>query len=324
MTLMNVLFQPSTLLNLFVIIVSFIVIYKSAGHIILAMEKYGRSLGLSDSFLGMFVVGTAVAIPIILTSINGIILKDAEMMLGSVLGANLLTIGLILGISGFKYNSVSMSSKFFSKSLLPTWGLIILPLLLLLDGKLNQLDGVVLLFLFFMYLRHTWKIEKSIGHLKKKVLFKNVWKSELTFLFAFAALLLSTRWLVFSASVLSKTFQISSFLTAITVVALGTTFPHFVIRFKAKEEGHSDLAMGTQIGRLLITFVFFLGLVGIFSPISIQPSKLLFASLFMLISTTIFFFALKKKEMGKIIGFTLLVIYFAFIILEILKNAGMI
>ncbi len=319
MALIALLQQIPLVIILSILVISLLIIIKAAEYMVYAMKGYGDKFGLSEEFLGLFVVGTALAAPAIISSVTGIFLDDAEIALGSILGSNLLTFGFLLAMSGFNYKALSIKSKLFSKSLFFTWGLITLPLILILDGSLGRIDGIALLACFGLYIKYVWKIEKSIEKPKKNVAVTSFWKPALTFIIAFAALLLSTNWLVFSASVLARTFNFPSYFAAVTIVSIGAALPSFAIRFKAKEEGHSEFAMGTYIGRLLITFVLFFGLVGLFSPVAVQASKTVFASIFMLIFVTILFAAQKKQAIARFAGMALLVLYFVFIALEALK-----
>lgn len=308
------------ILNTIIMIISIFIIFKSAGYMIYGIEKFGRRFGLSDSFLGLFVVGTAVSVPAILSSLNGILLSDAQITLGSILGANLLTIGFFVGFSGFKYKTLSLKSIVFSRSLFYMWGLIVLPLIMLLDGNLTRIDGSILLVLFFIYLRKAWLAEEASGRLKKDISIKTSWKSALIFVLALAALLLSSRWLVFSSSVIADQFGIPTYFAALTVVAIGTTLPSFALKFRAEKEKASNLAMGTYVGRMLVTFVFFFGLIGVLHPISVEASRLLYAASFMLVCITILFIAQKKQAIAKYAGLAMLVLYFIFIGLELLKS----
>lgn len=322
MNILAPLTQIPVIILIAVLAVSIVVVLNSAKYMIMAVEMYGKKFGLSDAFLGLFVVGTAVAMPAMLSSVNGLILNDAEIAIGSIIGANLLTIGLVVGFLGFKYKKLSLKSKVFSKTLLFVCGLIVLPLLLIIDGSLGRIDGIILLVLFFSYFSYVWLAEKTTGELKKNVPIKGYWKQVLTFAFALAALLLSTNWLVFSAAALSKIFEIPSFFTAVTVIAVGTSLPILIVRLKAGKEGYSELALGTYIGNLLVTFVFFFGMVGLLRPVALQPSKTITASAFMLLFVSILFIAQKKRASARIAGSVLILLYLIFIAIEALKGLG--
>jgi len=320
MAVMDIITGVPFILNAVVIIISAFIIFKAAGYMVYAIEAFGRKQGLSDSFLGLFVVGTAVSIPAILSSLNGILLSDAEITLGSILGANLLTIGLLVGVSGFKYKALSLKSIVFSRSLFFLWGLIVLPLIMLFDGNLTRIDGTILLVLFFIYLAYAWRAEVASGRLNQSISFKSIWRVGLTFVFALAALLLSSRWLVFSSSVIANEFQVPTYFAAITVIAIGTTLPSFALKFGSDKQGSSGLAMGTNIGKMLITFVFFFGLLGVIHPISIEPSRLLYAAAFMLVCITVLFIAQKKKAIARYAGLVMIILYLIFIALELFKT----
>jgi len=306
--------------NLIIIIISLFVVYKSAGFLIHAAAKFGRRLGFSDAWLGLIIISTVASFPVMLSSITGLFLDDVEFLIGSILGTNLFNIGIVIGTLGLFTKTKIGKSKVFEKSFFMIWGIIMLPLFLLLDGFLSRIDGIVLLIVFFYYLRYIWKAEGSLGKLKKDIPLASFWKEALTFIFAFTALLLSTRWLVFSSLILSNNYNIPSFITAITVIAFGSALPSFAIQYNASRKRHESITTGSVLGSLVITFVLYFGLVGLFFPIAIEPSKLLFASAFMLFSLSLVLNTLRKRNLTKRTSLILLILYFAFIGAEIIRS----
>jgi len=320
MALINPLEQFTVASLIVIILISVFVIIQSAKFLIQSATSFGRRLGFSDSWLGLVILATVSAFPAMLSSITGLLLGNVDVLFGTVLGTNLVNVGLVIGTLGLFARAKLSDSKVFEKSFFMIWGIIMLPLFLLLDGYLSRIDGLLLLTAFFFYLRHVWIAEGSLGKLKKNIPLIRFWKEGLTFIFAFTALLLSTRWLVFSTLILADTYNIPSFIAAITVIAFGTSLPNFAIQYNASKKRNESLATGNVLGSLVITFVLFFGLVGLISPTAIEPSKLLFASAFMLFLVSVLLNTVKKGNLTKKTSLFILILYFLFLGIELYKN----
>ena len=121
------------------------------------------------------------------------------MLKASIKNINIAGIALVLGIFALVGRKISLRSKVLKDTELPIFLLSIVPFLLVADGLLSRIDGVILVLIYLAFLAGLAKKEAEIGHLKKQIQLKKIWKDALLFILALTAMLLSARWLVFSS-----------------------------------------------------------------------------------------------------------------------------
>ncbi|MFT4310551.1 MAG: calcium/sodium antiporter [Candidatus Woesearchaeota archaeon] len=79
--------------------------------------------------------------------------------------------------------------------------------------------------------------------------------------------------LVDSASALSQKFYISPFFIGLTIVALGTSLPEFMVAIFSSLQQQSDIILGNVIGSNIANMFFVLGVSGLFSVLSMQQAR---------------------------------------------------
>ena len=127
--------------------------------------------------------------------------------------------------------------------------------------------------------------------------------------------------LVDGASNIAKKFHISHLIIGLTVVAIGTSVPELMVCIKSAMIGKSDLSIGSSIGSNIFNLFFILGICSVISPIKFKKeTKLIEIPLSLVIIFTIFIIANNggvNKEITKIEGIILLVLFFQFVIYTI-------
>ena len=126
--------------------------YKSAEYLVYASAKFCTKLGLSEAWFGLIIIATETSLPVMFISTQSLILNDSDAAFGSILGTNMMIIGLVIGSLGLFSRAEVQKSKVFENSFFMIWGLVLLPLFLLLDGYLSRIDGFALLIAFIYYL----------------------------------------------------------------------------------------------------------------------------------------------------------------------------
>lgn len=94
------------------------------------------------------------------------------------------------------------------------------------------------------------------------------------FLVGLTLLYFGAEWLVKGASALALHFGIRPIVVGLTVVALGTSMPEFVVNFAAALQGNDDLALGNIIGSNIANIGLILGLSALVAPLLVQTTTL--------------------------------------------------
>ena len=87
------------ILNILILIIGFVLLIKGADILVDGASSIARNLKVSSLLIGLTVVTFGTGIPELAVSIKSIISGNSDMLLGNVIGSNIINILLILGIS---------------------------------------------------------------------------------------------------------------------------------------------------------------------------------------------------------------------------------
>ena len=76
--------------------------------------------------------------------------------------------------------------------------------------------------------------------------------------------------LVDGASNIAKRFHISEIVIGLTIVAIGTSMPEFVVSLTSALDGHSDISIGNVVGSNFANMFLILGVCSIIKPLKFQ------------------------------------------------------
>src|SRR3989344_5217494 len=74
---------------------SLIIVTKSSDLLVYGISNYAKKLGISDYLIGFLVVSIGTSLPELVASFNAALLKQGEMVLGTILGSNMFKIPLL-------------------------------------------------------------------------------------------------------------------------------------------------------------------------------------------------------------------------------------
>lgn len=94
------------------------------------------------------------------------------------------------------------------------------------------------------------------------------------FLLGLLVLYYGAEWLIRGASGVALQFGIRPVVVGLTVVALGTSMPEFLVNFIAALDGEPDLALGNIIGSNISNIALILGASAVVLPITVTPQIL--------------------------------------------------
>ncbi len=310
------------LFNVLVLIASVYILFKASDLIVDGIGGYAKQLGLSDHIVGFVVVAMAASMPEVVSSLMGLFMGDSGVMFGSILGTNMLHSCLVVGVLAVVSRKLPVEAKLIEKAKLPFWFAMMLPLLLIGDGTLSRTDGVVLLAAFFGYLSYLWRIEGTLGKLKKNIKLKNIWRDCFVFLGALVALLLAGRWLVFSAVTIAKEAGIPSYFISLTIIATATAFPDFVVGLRSVKKGRAAIGIGDLLGSIPVQLLLYFGMIGLINPVTIPLKTVTNVMIFLALGLTALVYSIKLKQITWRYGLLFISLYATFILIETWKVIG--
>lgn len=297
-------------------IVSLLVIMKAATYAISAISNYAKTTGISEYLIGFLVVSIGTSLPELSTAIMGSLANQGNLVLGNLIGANIINVTIVLGLTAIIGKKIIIKGDFLDKTVLTTVAIVILPLILGIDGKFSRIDGIILLVTFILYVLKLLKQEGTLGHIKKSISIKEVWKDMFVFLGSLFALLLSAKWFLISCFQISSFFRIPTFIMGLVFVAFGTTVPELTVGIRSVLKGHHQIGFGNILGSIIANITLILGIAAILNPISFERTTFITSALFMLTAVVIAILFLKKKTITWQEGVALLLVYLTFLVSE--------
>jgi cation:H+ antiporter len=209
---------------------------------------------------------------------------------------------------------------------------------LLLDGRLESLEGIALMILFVPYTMNLLLAERSSN--KKEIeetledvmiqlqLTGNLFGKKIEIRAGIHWLVFGILWTVIGAefvvrSIMGMTsdFGLDPWLVGITIAALGTTLPDIAASYHAARRGFGDLALGEGIGASIVTVLLTLGLIGIIRPMSFDMSSVLPMIIVLNLSTVlVLVFMTRGMRISQFGGIVLMSTYFGMVLSVILLS----
>ena len=308
------------LFHIAVLLASLYIISRSGTYFVDALTRYVTTIGMSKYFIGMVVVAVATSSPDIAASIMGLIHGKFEILSGVVLGGLMLDLAFLNGWFAVLGKRIKLKTDVIKGIEFVVLGLMLLPYLLIIDGDVTRGEGIVMVLSFFIYLGIIWQREQSAGKLKKKIEIKLIWKDMLVFLLALAAMLLAAKYAVTSITQLSYDLQLPLYLLSMTVLALAAALPDAVAGTTAILHGKGgEVGFGENIGTTMLEINLFTGLLAIIKPLNFGVAPIITGVLGLMISSIFFLTILRKGVITRTHGYVFLTIYFAFLIIEVVR-----
>ena len=140
-----------------------------------------------------------------------------------------------------------------------------------------------------------------------------------------ALVLVGAHILTEGAAAVAEKFRISEFVIGLTIVAVGTSMPEFVVSSAAVVQGSSDMAIGNVVGSNVFNVFLILGLCAVVSPLPFTRNNIRFDIPLAFLASVMFFvtaldvmFGLGEvNRIGRVEGVVMFLCYIAVVIWSI-------
>ena len=306
------------IINILLLIVGFIFLIKGADFFVDGASSVAQNFKVSKMLIGLTIVAFGTSAPEFAVSMSALATGNTDMVLGNVIGSNILNILLILGI-GAIIKPISINDNTVKKELPLTLLISTLLVVLFLDEKLdngviNQIsraDGIVVLlfFLIFLYYLLTLAKQKKSFNQNENPKFK-LGKSFLFVLVGLFGIVLGSNLVVGCSSNIATLLGISQRVISLTIIAFGTSLPELVTTIVSAKKGEQDLLVGNIIGSNIFNICIVLGIpVAIYGTITQSSFQML--DLIMLLGSAclLFIFSETSKKITKLEGIFMLLTF---------------
>jgi len=308
------------LTNFLLFALSCFVLLVSGSFFIKSLIKITSFLKMSEFVVSFIIVGIATSLPELFVGISSALVKQPQIALGNVIGANIANLTLILGIPVLLSKGIKIKSKTIKKDSLYMFTIALLPLILMMIGqKLSRIDGAILIVVFLVYCTILIKQRKSFT----KQIENNIGKKEIlinSFLFVISALILfySAKYTVKYASLLSADLLLPPIFIGLFIIALGTTLPELIIGLQAVLQQHKEILLGNIIGSVVANSALVLGVTALIHPITTNLIIFFTSIIFMVLSAFLFTtFVESGNRLYWKEGVAMLLVYIIFIMFQL-------
>ena len=229
------------LINIILLVVGFVILIKGADFFVDGASSVASNFKVSKMLIGLTIVAFGTSAPEFAVSVKSLLSGSGDIVLGNVIGSNILNILLILGASSM-FHALNVKNNTVKKELPITMLITTLFAVLLsdhiFDNKLvnsfTRGDGIVLLLFFSVFLYYLISMSrKKIDVDQDEKPAMSLSKSFIWTIGGIVAIVLGSNAVVDSATYLAKAMGVSERLISLTIIALGTSLPELVTSITA-------------------------------------------------------------------------------------------
>ena len=258
------------------LLVGFLVLFKSADQFVIGSVATAKNLNISPMVLGLTVVALGTSAPEIFVAVASSLRGQPELAVGNAIGSNIANIGMVMG-----FTALIVPLPFRREVLkhdLPIMAFVTLCAgIVLFDNEITPWDGlllVVVLALFLLRIAFDSKLSKpeeimEIAELEE-ISQLPLKRAISLLLISLVFLLLSSELLVFAVIRISKAMGVSELFIGLTVIAVGTSLPELVVSVTSAMKGETDLAIGNIVGSNIFNILAVLAIPSFLAPTALS------------------------------------------------------
>ena len=318
-------------LNVAYFVIGLLGLYLGAEWLVGGAARVARRFGMRPLVIGLTVVAFGSSAPELLVGVVASVQAQSEVVLGNVLGSNIMNIGLILGLSAI-VRPLHVGMRLMSREA-PLMVLVsLLVAVMMLDQMLGRVDALVLLAGFVAFLAFVLRAaeQESPAVAAEYIEYESAQRGppedrlgrDLALIAAgLAGLIIGAQLLVTSAVFFARLVGVSEVVIGLTVVAIGTSLPELATCVVAALRDESDIALGNAVGSNLFNLLSILGVSALIRPIPVAPGLMEFEVPAMILFAILLVpLAWHGRKLGLISGGALVIGYVVFTTLLITRS----
>ncbi len=312
------------ILNILLLVVGFVILIKGADYFVDGSSSLARNFKLSAMFIGLTIVSFGTSAPEFAVSIQSMLNGSGDIVMGNVIGSNILNILLIVGVSALVH-ALNVKNNTVKKEI-PIMMLVTIILSILVCDKIfgaannnfSLQDGIVLCIVFGIFIYYLISMMRNKKEEDDDIPTYKMPKTILMIVFGLAGIILGSNFVVRGASEIATALGVSERMISLTIVALGTSLPELVTSVTATRKGEYDIAIGNVVGSNIFNIGVVLGIPSvIFGGVGNVNVSFIDIGAMILSALLLFIFSMNDKKIKKWEGFVMLavfVVYYSYVI----------
>lgn len=320
----HALIESNILFAFIALAIAFVILSKCADLFVESAVGIAQKVQVPKLVIGIVLVSLATTAPELSVSLLSALRGQPEMALGNAIGSVICDDGLALALAGiFSVTAIAVLPR-----VLLTSGLflllieIIIFLFVVFDQTLNRWEGAVLVGLFIGYLgllfhqHRKGLFAEDVDEIVEEALaYAPAWRLIGMFIIGLGGIILSSEFIITSATTVARYFLIPESVIALTLVALGTSIPEVATCVVAARKGEGAIAVGNIIGADIMNICWVAGASALANDLTLTQKSMwfMFPSMFIIVGAMLvmlrFGYRLTRTK-----GFVLLGLYIAYLI----------
>lgn len=314
-------------MEVLLLIIGLFLLIKGSDFFVDGASDIAKICKIPSLIIGLTIVAFGTSAPEAAVSISASINKNSDIAIGNIVGSNIFNLLMVIGVSAL-IKKVSVDKNIIKRdypyNIFATIVLLLCAIITLSSKTktISQLEGIVLLILFAIFMTYT-----IYGALKERKDANDIYEeskhslltSIVLSILGIAMVIGGGELTVQSASDIAKTLGVSDKLIALTIVAIGTSLPELVTSVTALKKGENDIAIGNVIGSNIFNILFIIGISATIRPLSVDFSSITDCAILLFVNMAVYLMAFKNKSFSKISGAFMVLMYIAFSLFIILR-----
>jgi len=288
-----------------------------ADFIIKESERIALHFNISHFVIGATLVAFGTSLPEMAASMMASYAGKSDMAVANVVGSVVFNITLVLGIVFLIAKQMHPKRDLFSKD--SAWVIVpvVIFFIMIQDGTIGRVDGLLYLllmasYLFFLFTDSKEDLEGEIDESISKEKFR--WgKTLLLLVIGFVLTIGGANFVVESGTNIARTFGVSEWLIGLFLISFGTSLPELIVSVVAVKKGNAEMSIGNIIGSNVANFSMVLGGSALINPLTVDLVASRFDMLILASASITLLFILANKIYNKAGAVFLLVILALFI-----------
>lgn len=234
-------------------------------------------LGIAPLVIGLTIVAFGTSSPEMVVSVKAAISNNSSIALGNVVGSNIANIGLILGLAAI-IHPITVHAQVVRREIPLMFVVSLFMGALLLDGKLQYWDGVLLTFGIVVYVCFScYQARNAQDASIQNEFAKGIPKIQGNVLIAGGLIVIGLCMLIGGGALfvngavgLARRFGLSEAIIGLTIVAVGTSMPELATSVVASIKKEGDIAIGNVVGSNIFNILGILGITSLVHPVASQ------------------------------------------------------
>jgi len=286
-----------------IFLVAMAALVYGADFIIKESERIALHFNISHFVIGATLVAFGTSLPEMAASMMAASQGKSDMAVANVVGSVVFNITLVLGVVFMIAKSMNPQRDLFSKD--SAWVVVpvVIFLIMIQDGEIGRVDGIIFLlimvsYLIFLFTSAKDDLEGEIDEDLGKENFK--WApSALMLTIGFVLTIGGANFVVESGTNIARSLEVSEWIIGLFLISLGTSLPELVVSLVAIKKGNADMSVGNIIGSNVANFSMVLGVSSLINPLKIDLASTSFDILIMVSASLVLLFILANKLYNK-------------------------